>query len=71
MGPGLVSGEGKSRVGDFSKSIKKTLAQVFGRGDLEEVLGEEWEFSAQIYARIYRSAGNIHVSNILRRSGKR
>jgi len=32
-------------LGDFSKSVKKTLAQVFGRGDLEQVLGEDWEFS--------------------------
>ena len=31
-------------MGDFSKSVKKTLAQVFGRGDLEEVLNEDWEF---------------------------
>ena len=28
-------------MGDFSKSVKKALSQVFGRGDLEEVLGEE------------------------------
>ena len=32
-------------MSDFSKSVKDALARVFGRGDLEEVLSEEWEFT--------------------------
>jgi len=37
--------KGSPELGDFSKSIKKSLARVFGRGDLEQVLGEDWEFA--------------------------
>ena len=47
-------------MGDFSKSVKNALSRVFGRGDLEEVLGEEWEFTDSQSMPVAAAIGKVN-----------